>query len=252
MPGGGIRINKYLAANGICSRRDADKLVAGGTVTIDGRTAGPGDRVYEGNIVRVGKRTVEETGRKVVLAYYKPMGVVCSERDRHAQKLLTDMIDYPVRVTYAGRLDKDSEGLLLLSNDGDLIQAMMKGSAGHEKEYEVKVNKEITQEFLRGMEKGVYLKELDVTTRTCRLIREGKYTFRMVLTQGLNRQIRRMCGAFGYEVRHLKRIRVLNITLGDLKAGDYRELSPRETESLYAQCGLPGPGAKNDLRAERL
>ena len=238
MPESGIRINKYLAANGICSRRDADKLIAQGIVTIDGRRAEAGEKVPAGSMVRVGKRIVEPASRKVVLAYYKPMGVVCSERDPHADKLLTDMINYPIRVTYAGRLDKDSEGLLLLSNDGELIQAMMKGSAGHEKEYAVRVNKEITEEFLREMEKGVYLKDLDVTTRTCRVSREGKYTFRIVLTQGLNRQIRRMCSVFGYEVRHLKRVRVLNITLGDLKIGAYRELSGEETEALYAQCGL--------------
>lgn len=238
MPESGIRINKYLAANGICSRRDADKLIAQGIVTIDGRRAEAGEKVPAGSTVRVGKRVVKPAGRKVVLAYYKPMGVVCSERDPHADKLLTDMINYPIRVTYAGRLDKDSEGLLLLSNDGELIQAMMKGSAGHEKEYAVRVNKEITEEFLRGMEKGVYLKDLDVTTRICRVSREGKYTFRIVLTQGLNRQIRRMCSVFGYEVRHLKRVRVLNITLGDLKIGTYRELSGEEIEALYAQCGL--------------
>lgn len=238
MPEDGIRINKYLASNGICSRRDADKLIEQGIVTINAKKAEAGDRVYPGDSVQVGKKLVAGKPKKVVLAFYKPVGVVCSERDKHAEKLLTDMINYPVRVTYAGRLDKDSEGLILLSNDGDLIQAMMKGSAGHEKEYVVKTDKELTADFLQKMEQGVYLKELDRTTRPCRIIREGKFTFHIILTQGLNRQIRRMCETFGYGVKHLKRIRVLNITLGNLQAGHFRELSEEELAELYARCGL--------------
>lgn len=238
MPEDGIRINKYLAANGLCSRRDADKLIARGIVTINGKKAEAGDRVQDGDSVQVGKKAIAGKPRKVVLAYYKPVGVVCSERDKHAEKLLMNMINYPTRVTYAGRLDKDSEGLLLLSNDGDLIQAMMKGSAGHEKEYVVKTDKELTEDFLRKMEQGVYLEELDKTTRPCRIIKEGKFTFHIVLTQGLNRQIRRMCEALGYEVKHLKRIRVLNITLDDLQVGRYRELKEEELAALYRQCGL--------------
>lgn len=238
MPEDGIRINKYLAANGLCSRRDADKLIERGIVTLNGRKAEAGDRVFDGDSVQVGKKAIVGKPKKVVLAFYKPVGVVCSERDKHAKKLLTDMIDYPVRVTYAGRLDKDSEGLILLSNDGDLIQAMMKGSAGHEKEYVVKTDKELTEDFLHRMEQGVYLKELDRTTRPCRIIKEGKFTFHIILTQGLNRQIRRMCDAFGYGVKHLKRIRVLNITLGDLQAGSFRELTEEELAELYARCGM--------------
>lgn len=238
MPGDGIRINKYLAANGICSRRDADKLIERGIVTINGKTAKAGDKVLDGDSVQVGKKAIAGKPKAVVLAFYKPMGVVCSERDKHAEKLITDMINYPTRVTYAGRLDKDSEGLLLLSNDGDLIQAMMKGSAGHEKEYVVKTDKELTEDFLMKMERGVYLKELDKTTRPCRIIKVGKYTFHIVLTQGLNRQIRRMCDALGYEVKHLKRVRVLNITLDDLQVGRYRELKEEELADLYRQCGL--------------
>ena len=238
MPEDGIRINKYLAANGLCSRRDADKLIMRGIVTINGRKAEAGDRVFDGDSVQVGKKAIAGKPKKVVLAFYKPVGVVCSERDKHAKKLLTDMINYPVRVTYAGRLDKDSEGLILLSNDGDLIQAMMKGSAGHEKEYVVKTDRELTEDFLQKMEQGVYLKELDRTTRPCQVIKEGKYTFHIILTQGFNRQIRRMCDTFGYGVKHLKRIRVLNITLGDLQAGSFRELTEEELADLYTRCGL--------------
>lgn len=151
---------------------------------------------------------------------------------------MSDVVDYPIRVTYAGRLDKDSEGLLLLSNDGDLIQAMMKGANRHEKEYLVRVNHEITPEFLGKMSKGVYLEELDITTRECRVEQENKFVFRMVLTQGVNRQIKRMCAACGYRVRSLKRVRVMHVTLGDLRPGEYRELGSGDIERLYRDCGL--------------
>ena len=164
-------------------------------------------------------RRVQAGQERVVLAFYKPLGVTCTERDAHAERIVSDLIDYPVRVTYAGRLDKDSEGLLLLSNDGDLIQAMMKGANRHEKEYLVRVNKEITPEFLERMSRGVYLEELDITTRECEVKKQDKFVLRMVLTQGVNRQIKRMCRACGYHVRSLKRIRVMHVTLGDLKPG---------------------------------
>lgn len=233
-----IRINKYLAQSGICSRRDADKLVEQGKVTINGRVAQAGDRVGVDDKVLVGKKQAKSDNKKVVLAFYKPVGVVCTERDRHAEKMIMDMIKYPVRVTYAGRLDKDSEGLLLLTNDGDLIQKMMKGSNNHEKEYVVKVDKEITEDFLENMEHGVHLKELSITTKPCKIKQIGKFTFHIVLTQGVNRQIRRMCKTFGYEVKALKRIRVMNILLGDLREGQFRELNPEEQMLLYRQCGL--------------
>lgn len=233
-----IRINKYLAMSGICSRRDADKLVEQGKVTINGRVAKPGDKVDGGDKVFVGKKAAKAEPEKVVLAYYKPEGVVCTERDKHAEKQLMDFIKYPLRVTYAGRLDKDSEGLLLLSNDGELIQKMMKGSEKHEKEYLVKVDKEITEDFLNKMAQGVYLKELDIKTRPCKIAQIGKFTFQIILTQGVNRQIRRMCKAFGYEVKALKRVRVMNITLQKLQKGQFRELTEEEQTLLYEQCGL--------------
>lgn len=232
------RINKYLAMSGICSRRDADKLIEQGKVTINGRTAVPGDRVDEQDIVLVGGKRAKSEEKKVVLAFYKPQGIVCTERDRHAEKMITDMIHYPIRVTYAGRLDKDSEGLLLLTNDGELIQRMMKAAERHEKEYIVKTDKEITDDFLKKMAQGVYLDELNLTTRPCKTERIGKFTFRIILTQGVNRQIRRMCQMLGYRVNALKRIRVLNITLENLVPGKYRELTKEELALLYEQCGL--------------
>lgn len=228
-----VRLNKYLAECGVCSRRDADKLIAAGKVTVNGKTADMGLKVSLSDEVMVEGRALQGRDDKVVLAYYKPVGVTCTEKDKFADRMVTKEVGYPVRVTYAGRLDKDSEGLLLLSNDGELIQRMMKGSGGHEKEYIVRTRQEITQTFLERMAAGVYLKELGVKTRPCRLEQKGKYTFHIILTQGLNRQIRRMCKALSVDVVSLKRIRVLNITADGLKPGEYREIKGEERDALY-------------------
>lgn len=233
-----IRLNKYLSQCGVCSRREADKLIESGQVVINGVVAAMGQTVDGTEEIRVGKKAVTGPKQNVVLAYYKPIGVTCTEKDAHAEKKITDMIQYPVRVTYAGRLDKDSEGLLLLTNDGDLINAMMRGANRHEKEYIVKVDKEITPDFFTKMKEGVYLKELDLTTRKCDITQTGKFTFRIVLTQGVNRQIRRMCKTLGYQVKNLKRIRIMNIQLGTLKYGTYREVVGEELEQLYRMAHL--------------
>lgn len=233
-----IRLNKYLAQCGVCSRREADKLIEAGKVLVDGGVAVMGQTVSGTEKIQVGKKVISGPKQNVVLAYYKPVGVTCTEKDEHAKVKITDVIDYPVRVTYAGRLDRDSEGLLLLTNDGDLINAVMRGANLHEKEYVVKVNKEITDDFLSKMGAGVYLKELDVTTRQCEVSRIGKYTFRIILTQGLNRQIRRMCQELGYQVVNLKRVRIMNIFLDDLKVGAYREVAGEELEKLYHLVGM--------------
>lgn len=233
-----IRLNKYLAQCGLCSRRDADKLIEQGRVTINGQPAAVGQAVSTSDEIRVNGKVLTGRKRNIVLAYYKPVGVVCTERDAHADKMITDMIDYPERVTYAGRLDRDSEGLILLTNDGDLINAMMRGGNRHEKEYIVKVDKQITPDFLLQMSDGIYLKDLDITTRKCEVTQIGKYTFRIILTQGVNRQIRRMCGTLGYQVRSLKRIRVVNITLDHIPCGSYREVVGEELEQLYRLVGI--------------
>lgn len=233
-----VRLNKYLAMCGVCSRRDADKLIAEGRVFINGKTADMGTKVSSADKITLNGKPLAGEEKRAVLAFYKPVGVTCTERDRHAEKMIMDMIKYPVRVTYAGRLDKDSEGLLILTNDGKLIDAMMRGFNRHEKEYVVKVNKEITPVFLQDMEKGVFLKELDITTRQCKMTQIGKYTFNIVLTQGVNRQIRRMCKTLGYEVKTLKRVRVMNILLGNVAPGKFREINGAELEELYAGCGL--------------
>ncbi len=228
-----IRLNKYLADCGVCSRREADKLIEEGRVQVNGAVAGMGCRVTDTDKVMVNGKVLTGKAENVVLAFYKPVGVTCTEKDKHAEKIINDYIKYSVRVTYAGRLDKDSEGLLILTNDGDLIDAMMRGANGHEKEYVVKVNKEITEEFLKKMRAGVYLKDLAVQTRPCKVERIGKLTFRIILTQGLNRQIRRMCQTLGYEVKQLKRERVINIRLGKLTPGSYRKVTGEELERLY-------------------
>ncbi len=232
------RLNKYLAECGVCSRREADRWIDQGRVTVNGQKAVSGMQVGGRDLVEVNGRQVKPVSSRVVLAYNKPVGVTCTEKDRHAEKTIMEAVGYPVRLTYAGRLDKDSDGLIILTNDGELIQRMMRGANHHEKEYVVKVDREFTDDFLEKMSQGVYLKELDETTRTCLAERIGKYTFRIVLTQGLNRQIRRMCGCFGYKVRSLTRIRVMNIELDGLKSGAYRELEGEELTTLYHLCGM--------------
>lgn len=242
------RLNKYLAACGVCSRREADRLIQEGRVTVDGCCAAMGMAVSGREEILVNGKPVAGKERKVVLAYCKPVGVICTERDRHAEKKISDELKYPVRLTYAGRLDKDSEGLLIMTNDGELIEAMMRGAHRHEKEYVVRVDKEVSREFLDGMEQGVYLEELDQTTRPCEVRKIGKFTFRIVLTQGMNRQIRRMVEHFGYRVRALKRDRIMNIELQHMRAGEYREIQGEELEKLYQACGLQKPD--RDKRSE--
>jgi 23S rRNA pseudouridine2604 synthase len=232
------RLNKYLAECGVCSRREADKLIDKGFVTVNGVVAYNGALVGEEDTVCVNGKNIKPVASKVVLAFNKPIGVICTERDKYAKKTIVDEVKYPVRLTYAGRLDKDSDGLIIMTNDGDLIQQMMKGVNRHEKEYIVKTDREVTDEFIKKMSAGVYLKELEKTTRPCSLEKMGKYTFKIILTQGLNRQIRRMCESQGYKVKSLTRVRVMNIELGNLKSGEYREIKGDELETLYRLCGM--------------
>ena len=225
-----VRLNKYLSEAGVCSRREADRLIESGKVTVDGVTAQMGMRVTAGQIVKVGKKTVSKQDEMIVLAVNKPKGIVCTEDQRERDSIVR-FLNYPVRVTYAGRLDKDSRGLLLMTNNGDIINQMMRAAIRLEKEYKVSVDKEITEQFIKKMSEGVPI--LDTVTRPCTVKKIGKYTFSIILTQGLNRQIRRMCAAFGYEVKDLVRIRIMNIRLGSLKEGAYRKLTDEELEELY-------------------
>lgn len=233
-----VRLNKYLSDAGVCSRREADRLIESGRVTVDGKMASPGTKVEPGQEVRIGKKVIKNHTEKIVLAVNKPAGIVCTE-DKKEKKNIIRYLNYPVRVTYAGRLDKDSEGLLIMTNDGDLINGMMRARYGHEKEYKVTVNQPITDEFVYKMASGVRIidreKKMDVITRPCKVEKIGKYTFTIILTQGLNRQIRRMCDALGYKVTRLVRVRIMNVKLGGLKTGAVRKLTEQELKELYEQ-----------------
>lgn len=236
-----VRLNKYLSEAGVCSRREADRLIETGRVTVDGQRAQTGMRIVPGQVVKVGNKVVSKQDEMIVLAVNKPRGIVCTEERRERDSIVR-FLNYPVRVTYIGRLDKDSHGLLLMTNNGDIINKMMRAANKHEKEYKVTVDKEITEDFLKKMAAGVPI--LDTVTRPCTVKKIGKYTFSIILTQGLNRQIRRMCEALGYEVKDLLRVRVMNITLDGLKDGQYRKLTDQELSELYDQLKdssvLPG------------
>ena len=227
-----IRLNKYLSDCGICSRREADRLIEAGRITVDGRTARTGQKILPGQDIKLDENPVEKKNREILLAFYKPRGIVCTEEKREKNNII-DYLNYPCRVFTVGRLDKDSEGLLLLTNLGEVANQIMRSRNGHEKEYLVTINKEVTEDFLRQMTSGVPI--LDTVTRPCRAKRTGKNSFRIVLTQGLNRQIRRMCEALGYKVTKLLRVRVLNVELGSLKSGEIRRLTKQELKEIYEQ-----------------
>lgn len=227
---GAVRLNKYISECGICSRREADRLIGAGEVKVDGSTAVSGMKVLPGQEVTVkGKLAVRED-EMVLLAFNKPAGVVCTTDKRWNDVTAEEVVGYHKRLFYVGRLDKDSEGLLLMTNDGEILNKIMRAGNYHEKEYEVTVDKPIDGQFLAGMEKGVPI--LDTVTRPCRVKRLGKNRFSIILTQGLNRQIRRMCEYFGYKVTRLVRTRVMNIRLGALKSGEYREVTDEELGRL--------------------
>lgn len=229
----GVRLNKYIAEAGVSSRRGADRLIEDGEVSINGRRAVLGDKVYDGDIVSVsGKPIKHDTGGSILLVFNKPRGLTCTS-DPGDKDNVIDYIGYPRRIFTIGRLDKDSEGLLLLTNDGDLANKIMRSRYGHEKEYIVTVDREITRDFIKGMSGGVPIDE-NVVTRRCKVTEVDPFTFRIVLKQGLNRQIRRMCDYFGYDVVKLVRVRIININLGNLKSGRYRDITRKEREELLA------------------
>lgn len=202
-----------------------------GNVTIDGKVAVMGDRIFPGQVVCFHGKRISQEEERILLVFNKPTGIVCTAEKREKNNII-DYLNYPKRVYPVGRLDKDSEGLILLTNQGDLVNKIMRAGNRHEKEYIVDVNQDITPEFISGMAGGVYLKELEVTTRKCVVKQMGKRTFKIILTQGYNRQIRRMSETFGYRVTRLKRVRIMNIKLGDLKVGTYREATPEEWKNL--------------------
>lgn len=233
-----IRINKYLSEAGICSRREADRMIEEGRITVNGKKAESGQKVSLEDEVCADNIPVYKNEKKVLLLFNKPRGIVCSTKQQFDETTVTDYLDYPLRVYPVGRLDKESQGLLLLTNEGDLVNKIMRAGNYHEKEYFVTVNKPVDREFVRRMSKGVPV--LDTVTRPCRVVQTGECSFRIILTQGLNRQIRRMCEYFGYRVVKLVRVRIMNIKLGDLPVGKYRDLTHQEWEGLLALLSESG------------
>mgnify|MGYP000027053639 CR=1 FL=1 len=227
-----IRINKYLSEAGFCSRREADSLIRNGRVTVEGHVAEPGERITTDTVVFVDGKPVKKVEKKVLLLFHKPRGVVCSTRKQRQETTVTEYLNYPVRIYPIGRLDKESEGLLLLTNQGDLVNKIMRSTNAHEKEYIVTVDKVLTDEFIKQMSEGVWLEELERKTLPCKVRKQGERRFSIILTQGLNRQIRRMCQACGYRVHLLRRVRIMNIQLGGLKTGEYRKVTGEEYKRL--------------------
>ena len=224
------RINKYLSEVGYCSRRAADKLIEQGSVTINGKVPEMGTKVIEGDEVRVnGEIITEPKDNPVYLAFNKPVGIVCTTDSRVEKNNIIDFINYPSRIFPIGRLDKPSEGLIFLTNDGDIVNKILRARNHHEKEYLVTVDKPLTEKFLVKMRNGVPI--LDTITRKCEVVEIGKYQFKIILTQGLNRQIRRMCENLGYEVKKLKRVRIMNINL-DVPVGKWRDLTAGELKEI--------------------
>lgn len=224
-----VRLNKYLSESGYCSRREADRLISQGRITVNGKKAAVGEKITDKDIIVVDDKQITKNENFVYLALNKPPGITCTT-DRNVPGNIIDFINYNKRIFPIGRLDKDSEGLILLTNDGDIVNKVLRAGNNHEKEYIVQVDKKITPSFIEGMSKGV--KILGTVTNPCTVTKKNNYTFKIILTQGLNRQIRRMCAVFGYNVIRLKRIRIMNIKLENLSSGKWRYLSDQELTTL--------------------
>lgn len=224
-----MRINKFISETGICSRREADKLINAGRVTINGMKAELGSTVQDGDDVRIDGNPLGAKKKDVYIALNKPVGITCTT-ELHVKGNIVDFVNHPERIFPIGRLDKDSQGLILLTNNGDIVNKILRAEHNHEKEYIVTVDKPITANFLHGMANGVRI--LGTVTKHCKVTKVSDRVFTIILTQGLNRQIRRMCQAFGYQVRQLQRVRIMNITLGNLKIGQWRNLTSKELSDL--------------------
>ena len=226
-----IRVNKFLSEIGYCSRREADRLIEQNKLKVNGDVPKMGTKVSEHDVITVEGRQINKSIRtkKIYLAFNKPRGIVCTTDIKREKNNIIDYINFPYRIFPIGRLDKLSEGLIFLTNDGDIVNKILRARNNHEKEYEVTVNKPVTNEFIKLIEDGVPI--LDTITKKCKAKQTGKKTFKIILTQGLNRQIRRMCEYLGYEVKRLKRIRIMNISL-DLKLGEYRRFKSKELNKL--------------------
>ena len=224
-----IRLNKYMSETGICSRREADRYIESGRVTVDGVKAIPGIKVSKGQVVKLDGKSISKEEEMIYIALNKPVGITCTT-DRNIKGNIVDFVSHEKRIFHIGRLDKDSEGLILLTNDGDIVNKILRAGNNHDKEYIVTVNKPINDEFIKRMGNGI--KILGKITKKCLVNKEGEKTFRIILTEGMNRQIRRMYEALGYKVTKLKRIRIMNIKLGKLKIGEWRNLTNEELKGL--------------------
>lgn len=224
-----VRLNKFISDSGFCSRREADKLIEQGRVTINGRIGVLGDRVSINDVVQVDGKNINKSEKEVFIAFNKPRGITCTT-ELHIKDNIISYINHPERIFPIGRLDKDSEGLIFLTNDGNIVNKILRAGNNHEKEYVVTVNKAIDENFILKMGNGVPI--LDTVTQKCKVKSLGKDKFNIILTQGLNRQIRRMCEYLGYEVKSLKRIRIMNITLDNLPKGAWRYLSKTELDEI--------------------
>ena len=224
-----VRLNKYISESGFCSRREADKLIENGLVTIDGVKASMGTKVSKGQKVKVNVKLISKDEDLVYIVLNKPVGITCTTEHK-VKGNIVDFVNHRKRIFPIGRLDKDSQGLILMTNDGDIVNKILRAGNNHEKEYIVTVNKPINEEFVKRMSNGIRI--LGQVTKKCYVKKEGNNTFRIILTQGLNRQIRRMCEALGYEVVKLKRIRIMNINLGELRIGEWRDLTYKELKGL--------------------
>lgn len=226
------RLNKYISSTGFCSRREADKLIEQQKVTINGQIAAMGTQVQGGDKVVVNGKLISVPEKEFVyIMLNKPVGITCTTEQKVKGNII-DFINHPERIFPIGRLDKPSQGLILLTSDGDIVNKILRARNNHEKEYIVTVNKPINPNFIRGMANGVPIAELDTVTRKCYVEQTGRFMFKIILTQGLNRQIRRMCEYFNYEVEKLERVRIMNLTLSNLPIGQWRDLTTKELEEL--------------------
>ena len=228
-----VRINKYLSESGFCSRREADRLIEQGRVLINGEHAQIGSKIRETDVVTVDGKGIKNNAKMVYLAFNKPIGIV-STTDQKIKNNLIDFINYPQRIFHIGRLDKDSEGLILLTNDGDIVNEILRAENNHEKEYIVEVDRRVLPDFIEDMSKGVPI--LKTVTKPCIVEKVSEKSFRIILTEGMNRQIRRMCETFGYTVLSLKRVRIMHIPL-DIPSGHFRPLSNNEKDLLFKMIG---------------
>ena len=241
-------LNKFISSTGICSRREAEKLIVAGRVTINGKPTELGNRVFDGDIVKIDGRALKQKPKTLYIAFNKPVGIVCTTDSRERNNII-NYINHPERLFPIGRLDKPSEGLIFLTNDGDIVNKILRAGNNHEKDYVVKVDKPITDDFIKKMSNGIPI--LGTITKKCKVKKISTYTFQIVLTQGLNRQIRRMCEYLGYDVLKLQRTRIMNVKLDALKIGDWRELSEKELSEINAMVATSSKTEEASIDAQK-